>query len=433
MIVFSYQDFTSFKEWIELNISNITWEGKYEKDFREFWSLFFVEELSFNQIIMRFEFASHNLKTGPLISWFSWLREKLICFSFIYKNASIKDIAEQTKIPFSKVTMLLRDFFVERYPYLEERLNTTFQISDKTSSQIHLTYNELKKQYSLSSAERGSLDTEVMRELEITLYPEWRDFLKRVRQSFLGKKFNLDKIRERTSFKRQLRFLREVIVLFLAGTILILLLKLGNNWYEKYLIQKVSLYEPNLFWLDRSLTFKVEEEQTVGEIALSSKEIENLEKQEAQDFESEKFEEERFDVESDVILTSVDSLPKNIDEASLEQSDFEEGKGQKSGYRDSLFGSRKAYRIMMNSVSPREAREKVKKIMQIHTANAVGRVKPGIEIPGGIYFNLFVPQKNLTKFLTNVSEVEQTTLYISKTRRPSPAGLVRVFVWIKSI
>jgi hypothetical protein len=218
---------------------------------------------------------------------------------------------------------------------------------------------------------------------------------------------------------------------FIIGGSVIFLLKVGNRWYEDYLVEKVSLYEPNFFWLDKSLTFKTERKVSNENINLSLSEIENLEKKEAAVIELEKVEEERYDVESDVILASVDTLPKDISDADSELSAFEEKR--KGGHRDSRYGRRKAYRIMMNSVSPRDARDKVKKLMVELDANPVGTVKPGIEIPGGVYFNLFVPNTNLTNFLTKVAGIEETTVYISKTRTPSPRGLVRVFVWIKEI
>ncbi len=117
MILFSQNDFDGFQKWIELNISNITWEGRYEKEFNEFWNYFFIEGLSLKQTMIRFEFAKRSLKTGPLSSWFAWLKEKFICYSFIYKGLSIRELEEQTNISFTQISLLLRDFFVERYPY----------------------------------------------------------------------------------------------------------------------------------------------------------------------------------------------------------------------------------------------------------------------------------------------------------------------------
>ncbi|MBL7665586.1 MAG: hypothetical protein JNM93_10675 [Bacteriovoracaceae bacterium] len=431
VVTLSTQDFEKYQNWIELNLANITWEGRFEKEFNEFWNHFFLDSLSLNQVMNRFEFTKQVLKTGPLLSWFNWLKNKLICYIYIYKNINIHEISEQTRISESEIALILRDFFVTRYPHLENEINEVYQVANATSKNVYYTYENIRKKLELMPQERGSLEDEMLSSLEVTLYPEWNIFLKKMERSFLGKKFDLSKIKEKTSFRKQAVFLKEIFLLFIIGFIVIVVLRVGNRWYESYLIEKVSLFEPNLFWLNKTLTFKNEATEPQAEIELSLKEIEKLEKQEAENFKIENFEEERFDVESDVVVTSVEALPKDIEDAGSVKSEYEETK--KSDYRDSQYGSRNAYRLMMNSVSPKGARDKVKGLIGQYEALAAGQVKPGIDIPGGIYFNLFVPENNLKDFITDVSSLEETSLYISKTRTPSPRGQVRVFVWIKSI
>ena len=111
-LILYQDDFMKFREWINLNISEITWQNRYEEDFEDFWSLFFVEGLSLKQINDRFEYAVSNINTGPLVSWFSWLRQKLICYVFIFKDQGIYSISQQTGISYRVIANLFRDFFL---------------------------------------------------------------------------------------------------------------------------------------------------------------------------------------------------------------------------------------------------------------------------------------------------------------------------------
>ncbi len=121
----------------------------------------------------------------------------------------------------------------------------------------------------------------------------------------------------------------------------------------------------------------------------------------------------RFEVESDVALTSVESLPQDFTVADLEQSDYEEVR--KGGFRNSRYGRRLAYRVMMTSVSPEETKEKLLQVLKGFEVKRADNVKPGTKIPGGLYFNLYVPRKNLKEFLSRVSKVEESTILESKT------------------
>ncbi|MFA7614216.1 MAG: hypothetical protein WCY48_08250, partial [Candidatus Caldatribacteriota bacterium] len=66
-------------------------------------------------------------------------------------------------------------------------------------------------------------------------------------------------------------------------------------------------------------------------------------------------------------------------------------------------------------------------------ASQVDNVKPGTEIPGGIYFNLYVPSTNLKEFITRVSEFGDATIFESRSQGRDAPGKNRVFIWVKSI
>ena len=88
---------------------------------------------------------------------------------------------------------------------------------------------------------------------------------------------------------------------------------------------------------------------------------------------------------------------------------------------------------MMTSVDTDKTKEELNTILKKFNVKQVDNVKPGTKIPGGIYFNLFIPRLELKEFLSKVSSLEQAMILESKTSRSGPAGTDKVFIWIKSI
>ena len=169
-----------------------------------------------------------------------------------------------------------------------------------------------------------------------------------------------------------------------------------------------------------------------SEFEIKYNELEELEKIESRQVFRDVSSSQRYEVESDVVLTSVDTLPKDFASANLEQSDYEEVK--KGGYRNVRYGRRKAYRVMMTSVDPNKTKEELAALLEKYSVTQVDNVKPGTSIPGGIYFNLFVPTTHLKEFLSKVTSREQNaTILESKTIYGGPSGRNRVFIWVKSI
>ena len=54
-------------------------------------------------------------------------------------------------------------------------------------------------------------------------------------------------------------------------------------------------------------------------------------------------------------------------------------------------------------------------------------------VPGGLHYNLFVPQLHINEFLPQIMEMNQAVLYESKARFvENTPGQDKVFIWIKS-
>jgi len=88
---------------------------------------------------------------------------------------------------------------------------------------------------------------------------------------------------------------------------------------------------------------------------------------------------------------------------------------------------------MMTSVDLENSRKNLNNLLKKYNVQQADNVKPGTYVPGGVYYNLFVPREYLKEFLAQVMEVEESTLYESRTRRSNPPGKNKVFIWIKNL
>ncbi|MAZ48697.1 MAG: hypothetical protein CME65_09040 [Halobacteriovoraceae bacterium] len=430
-IPFNYDDQSHFKSWLGLNLHSISWEGRYQKEFEEFWNLLFPANIELEDQFRKIDHIRSFLVKGPLIAWMNWLKTKLICYLFIHKNYSLRELTTLTKISVREISLELRNFMIERYPYLEEGLNDRFQIGNELSRNIDLRFLDLQKLFDFDDIPAGSEEGEVLTSLEVTLYQDWQ------RAYSILKGGDKKYMPEQNHFlvgvrKNKRRVLLEVLALFVLAVLVIFSIKSVNKFYEDYLVEKISLYSPDFFWLDKNISFMPDFELGSSEFEIKYNELEELEKIESRQVFRDVSSSQRYEVESDVVLTSVDTLPKDFTSANLEQSDYEEVK--KGGYRNVRYGRRKAYRVMMTSVDPTKTKEELAVLLKKYSVTQVDNVKPGTSIPGGIYFNLFVPTTHLKEFLSKVTAREQNaTILESKTIYGGPSGRNRVFIWVKSI
>lgn len=431
MNILTKDDHQFFKEWLNLNLTSISWEGRYLDDFNHLWDSIFDGDIEIKELFSKFDKIIICVKQGPLNSWFHWLRSKLVCYLFIYKNLSILDIASEGKLEPSFIAYEIRNFLVERFPHLESELNEFFQIGNTLSKNKFLKFRDLVNEVSLEEDISGSFEEEVELGFEVTLYQEW----KKVVLLFDSKEANVDHqtntINNRLSLGKQVRFFHELIILFVIGGLLILGIKYASKNFENNLIKKITLFSPDFFWLDSSLTFSKKDDLVTAnnEILNEITDFENSLNKKDFDNSTETI---RYEVESDVTLTSADSLPRDFDSVSMEKSLYEENK--KGGYRNSSYGRRKAYRVMMTSVQTKKTKDKIINLLNKYSVVPVGEVKPGTLIPGGVYFNLNVPRKNLKEFLTTVSSMEnESTILESRTIYSGPADTDRVFIWLKAL
>lgn len=433
-MILSKVDFEKFKSWLDLDINSIAWEGRYADSFSGFWDSFFKDQIEPLELGERFEYAKKIAKSGPLISWLNWLFEKFIVFSFIDQGRSVREISFLFDLSEKYISTVLRDHLIKVFPAFEDLINDNFQISNVSSKNLFLKYADLEPILGPEARVKGTFEDDILAHMEVTLYPDWPNLVKELRKDILSLKVDFDNLKKKTSFKKQLRFFQEVIILLLILSVIVFALKSTNKWYEDYLVNKITLFEPNFFWLDKSLSYQEQDLLAKQQIDLSNKELDELEKIEAQQVFSDEKLGSRYDPESDVVvLDSVEDVPKSFGEAETEQSEYEENK--KGGYRDSSYASsnKKAYRILMASVEPTAIKSSILPLIKDYGISQADNVKPGTQIPGGLYFNLQVPSKNLKDFMTKVTAMGEATIFESRSQGGEQAGKNRVFIWVKSI
>ncbi|MBY0518331.1 MAG: hypothetical protein K2P81_15585 [Bacteriovoracaceae bacterium] len=420
-----------FGQWLNLNLASLAWEGKHRHAFDEFWQAVFGIGQKATHSIERLDYAKKIVKTGPLYSWLSWLQDRFHIFAFAESDMKLVDYCKEASIEESWLAHILREYFLSLIPHKQDEINEILELGNILSENRQETFKQMMTALELTKLDRHGDEDDMMLSLEVTLFPQWQILLKELKKDLYQLRFDWARLKRKLSWGRQIKFFREVMILLTVSLSLIMGLRVANSWYEGYIIKRIKLLEPTFFGLDLTMLYRPED-RSQRNIELSNEEIDKLERIEgAKSFEEIK--DVRFDPESDeVTLTSVDEIPA-FSAGDGETSEYEEN--QKGGYRDAGagVGKNKAYRVLMAAVSPNELKEKILPMLKDYKTTALGNVKPGTAIPGGIYFNLLVPSNQLKSFLGTVSGLGDATIFESNAREKTAPGKNRVFIWVKSI
>lgn len=425
------QDYVEFRSWLNLNLDGLTWQGRFKKEFESFWDSFFEDGLTLKKITERFDYAYSQVRIGSLSSWFLWLRDKFLNFIFIFKNQSIGKISYETGISASVLATTLRSFLLEEFPHLDQYFTEVFTLGNILSPNMDIVFNKIQTDLNILPPVYGSREDEIMPSMEVTLFDEWSLFVKSMKTDFKSKEFDLSKIKERSSFNKQIKIFQDIAVLLLLFTLTIYGVKQLNVWYEKYLSNKVSIYEPQFNWLNKSLVFKGVETKSAKEFKLNFDDIKDISKSEKL---TEFFDPDQYEEETEVALSSFDNIPKDLKNADKEPSQYEGDAENRNGYRETKGGTTTIYRLMMTSSNTYTARDKINLLIEKYKGEAVGDSTPGMDVPGGVYYNVYVPKKDFKEFLTEAMKVEQAKLYESNTSNvKNIPGKTRIFIMVKSI
>jgi hypothetical protein len=430
-LVLSKQDYLEFRSWLNLNLDGLTWQGRFKKEFESFWDVFFEEDLTIKKLIVRFDYAYSEVKIGSLSSWFLWLRDKFLSFIFIYKNKTIGEIAQESGLSPSLVATILRNYLLDEYPHLDQYFSEVFQVGNVLSPNLHTSFEKIKSAINISAPAVGSREEEIMPSMEVTLFDEWGIFLKRMKADFSTAGFDIAKIKERSSFLKQVRIIQDISILLLLFTLTIYGVRQGNIWYEKYLANKVSIYEPQFTWLNKSGVFKGLEKKPVKEYKLDFDGIKDISKG---DVINEFFDPEKYEEESEVTLTSFENIPRDLAKADKEASQYEGDAENPNGYRETTGGTTKIYRLMMTSSNTYASRDQLNELVKKYAGAPVGDSHLGNDVPGGVYYNIYVPRNNFKDFMSEAMKINQGKLFESNTSNvKNVPGQTRVFIMVKSI
>jgi hypothetical protein len=228
-----------------------------------------------------------------------------------------------------------------------------------------------------------------------------------------------------------MRIIQEVAILLFVFTITIYAVKGVNVWYEKYLLNKVSIYEPSFSWLDKSLVFKSLDKKPTNEFKLNFNEIKDITKGEKL---TEFFDPEKYEEETEVTLSSFDKTPKDFSGVDNEASQYEGDSESPNGYRETKGGTTKVYRLMVSSTNTYATREKITKLVKKFNGEAVGDSTPGMDVPGGVYYNVYIPRKDFKEFMTETMKGETSKVFESNTSNvKNVSGKTRIFIMVKSL
>ena len=425
------QSVQSFQNWLNLDIESISWEGRYRAEFLDFWALLFSEETSLYEQIEKINHCLKFASSGPLISWFEWLKRRYMAYTFIFYGHTVKQMANESSVNVSYAASTLRDYFIEQYPHLDEIVNDCFSTTNLVGQHHDLSFSKFSQLIKSGDPISECIEDEVLSKLEVTLFDDWKKLYSELKEQ-AGENEKVKSPRISTKkFRLNKSFLFETALLFLLGGLFMYGVKYFNSHYEKYLLEQISLFEPGFLGVETNLAFKEIAPEVKAEINLSYKELEELEKLESTTLFNTDTETARYEDESDVVVTSVDSLPKDFSLASLEQSEYEETR--KGGYRNTRYGRARAYRVMLSSADTLSTKNKIMKALDPYNLQRADNVAPGTQIPGGLYFNLYVPRDVLKEVLTKVSVIGDATILESKTNYGAPRGTSKVFIWVKSI
>ena len=93
-------------------MQSITWRSKYKDDFEEFWVICFGGNLKAAEVFQRFEYLNVKLASGPVLSWYNWLKNRFLIYCFVKFDFSIYELSQLSSMPVPKIGVVIRDFFL---------------------------------------------------------------------------------------------------------------------------------------------------------------------------------------------------------------------------------------------------------------------------------------------------------------------------------
>lgn len=415
---FGYEHFPEQKQLLQLTIE-----------------FYFPNELGWRETCI--QLASHRDKQKAIYSkeWLDSLLNFYTLYLFWFKNISLHSVLATKLFNPSSFVIFLRKQIVlnmnlDKYivdEYFSHLLNDLYY-RDINSSALVADLGISNSDFNSTKILQNSLP-----ELEPRSVIKFSETIRNVMNS------NVLPIRQKFRWKWWEReysywqmFALQILMLTIITICLFWGIKIINHYYEKLIIEKITLLEPNFLWLDTKLTFKNESDVPQKEIKLLSTQIDELEKLER--VEQTKFQVTEFLPESDILDTSVAIAGWGSGfTQDFPASEAEEAPNISNEYRDIYDGFSRSYRLMLNSADVFDMRQKLIVLFRSYGVKEAAIPMVGKESLDGVYFNVFIPAAKIQNFIAEVGTMEMTNTYISKTSYRPPPGYERVFIWVKKI
>ncbi|MBF0299686.1 MAG: hypothetical protein HQK51_13250 [Oligoflexia bacterium] len=449
------EDHLQFKKWIfPLNHLESSNKNKNKvKEIEQFWQLFYTNELSLLDLSERYRYIFNKFNFGPQSLWFKWLYEMHICFIFIRKQMTIELISLELNIQPKDLVFILRDFFLRHYPNHEQFFNDKFSLSTFLTTNLQITFNDIEEKIqSLGKIPPlGIEDDDPDQNFDdLQSQKEWNSILRKLQKDFVHSKkskIKLSSLLKRKYFWHQFVIFIELSLFVFLAFAAIMLLRFGLKSYENYGEKKLTLFAPDFLWPEQSMVYEIPYQKNR---ITNFSDIEDVQKIREKKFLPNTFDDDiRFETESDLALTStedINSLPENFHNESSEES-YKKSMLIRKEFRDEQEGKNKVYRLVMRTSNIKGTSKKIKSLITRYSADQINANQSSNKnnnqnqnqnnylklTAGGEYYNLYVPKEILKEFIANVSYMEDSVLYVSKSSRGSFIDKSKVFIWLKEI
>jgi hypothetical protein len=414
-IVFTREMVSEFKKWI--NDSEIN-----DEDFNRL----FLTKQNLQSLFGNFDEYIHCLGRGPLKSWLIWLKNALALYIYIHwENVGLDDLSSISNVKIKTLTFELQNYFKSKYSHLGPELNSKLVLAVNRKWQRNITFKELTEnikndQNSLkfNKSIHFSDDSEIFSSGNIKVYKDWEKLNKKlIAKNEFSFKNNFTHLFWDWNFglihKLFILFIQMMIVFF----VLLGLIKMFEKIYifgNKIVSDKIKLYEPVYQWSEKNIGLKENQSSEILKVSYKE-ELDKIQK--FYQMEESLRPEDRFEEESEV----EEGQQGNVQDLAREMN------------RDNPDGKSKIFRILIKSTNSIETKMKMEEILKIFHVQNVSESVVSSQVPGGYYYNGYVPLDRYKDFFQSLGSFEGHTLFVSKTNKKPPDGHFRVFIWIKSI
>lgn len=417
--VFTLEDQQDFFTWSGINVYELTWHGKYSKEFDRFWQIVFCEALSLEEIFKKISLCEQLSKNYTVKTWFLWLRDKFILYLFFKKKVSLQECSLLSGVAYKRIVFVLRGILSDKYPErIEEIENFFYSYILCEDFQKGDLYSYIVKNTGIKDIENGIVEDDILSSLEISLFENWREIYSKLETKTEQKKNikreEIEKNDKNTLIKKILIYLSPLWI-FLIIFCCVHFTKIVARYFEEDLKNKIAIYRPSFFNFVPKILFK-ENDIDPTDTEFYSDQFLKFEKAEDEILNIGQID---YDPETDILWSS-----------ETEES-FE-------SYRDSFGGATKIYRIFLNPNDFQSDMKKISELLEMYKAvNSLTSESKELAkiVPGGGVFDVMIPNKEglAFSFLKEIQKQPFVKVYIGRARIKNNPEFQKFFIWVSEI